>query len=90
VYSARIIVITVSAIVACASGALALETRFTGSLETFGAAYTQHKAGSEDLYGEFLVRPKLTLIPTEQLLLVISADIRQDTAGLTQGTMWHS
>jgi hypothetical protein len=79
--------IVVSSIFVLASGAFALETRFNGTLETFGAAYTRHIVGTEDLYGELLVRPKLTLIPTEQLLLVVSADLRRDSAGYTQGIL---
>ena len=63
----------------------AVETRLNGEFETYGAAYTQHKSGSEDAFGEFHFRPRLTLIQDEQLLVFVSPDIRQDSAGYTQG-----
>lgn len=69
----------------CHIPAFAIETRFSGTLETYGAVYTQHKSGSEDLSGEFHLKPLLTLIPNDQLLAVVNLDLRQDTAGYTQG-----
>lgn len=65
--------------------AIAMETRVNGTFETYGAAYTQHKSGSEDRYGEFSFKPKLTLIPDDQFLAQVSLDLRQDSAGYTQG-----
>lgn len=68
-----------------AYSAVAMETQFGGSVEVFGASYTEHRDGTEDFYGEIHVKPKLTLIPNESFLVYLSADVRQDTAGYTQG-----
>ena len=54
------------------SPAFAIETRFSGAIEIFGASYTRHKQGSEDIFGEFHLKPKLTLIPNDQLLALVS------------------
>lgn len=81
----KILLAAFTQMVVVASSATAMEIRFGGSVETFGAAYSKHRDGTEDLYGEIHVKPKLTLIPNESFLVHLSADVRQDTAGYTHG-----
>lgn len=59
--------------------------KFGGSIELFGTTYLTDKRNNDTRYGEARILPKVTVTPTDNILLYLQGDLRMDSTGTARG-----